>query len=46
MPGGERSAERWQRNEQAGTGGKYKKSTNEASIFLKTQEANRNEAKK
>jgi hypothetical protein len=46
MPGGERSADRRRRNGQAGIGGKYKKSTIEASILLKTQEAYRNEAKK
>ncbi len=46
MCGRERSAERWQRNGQAGTCRKYKKSTIEANILLKTQEANRNEAKK
>jgi hypothetical protein len=46
MPGRERSRERWQRNGQEGICGKYKNSTNEATISLKTQKANRNEAKK
>ena len=45
MPGRRGSAEQWERNGQGGICGEYKKSTNEASILLKTQAATRNEAK-